>query len=96
MVEVVKVDIPHRIKHYHVIATGLSSWVLRVDAVAKCYTRFTEREREIAVYERLSCHDSILKYYGSLDGSILLPIAPQGTIQQYLQSSHEPPLAMRL
>lgn len=97
MPNILRVDIPHRIRENSTIGTGLSSWVLRVDAVAKCYTRHVEKEKEIAVYERLGSHKTILQYYGSLDGSVLLKFAPFGTVRQYLGSSrHEPPLGMRL
>jgi serine/threonine protein kinase len=97
MVEVSRVDRPCRIKENGLVGSGLSSWVLRVDAVAKCYKRASERDREIAVYERLGYHKSILRYFGSLDGSILLQHAPHGTVRQYLQSAqHNPPLATRL
>ncbi|KAH8600125.1 kinase-like domain-containing protein [Bisporella sp. PMI_857] len=97
MIKIRKVDIPHEIEKNDMVGVGLSSWVLRVDAVAKCYTRPAERDREIAVYKRLGSHKSILKYYGSLDGSVLLQFAPHGTVRQYLESSqHNSPLATRL
>ncbi|KAK0612664.1 kinase-like domain-containing protein [Bombardia bombarda] len=56
-----------------------------------------KRDREVAVYERLGSHKSILKYYGLLDRSVLVQFAPHGTIRQYLESpSDPPPLATRL
>lgn len=97
MVEILKVDIPHRIRENNRVGTGLSSWVLRVDAVAKCYIHPKERQREIAAYERIGPHRAILRYYGCLDGSVLLQFAQHGTVRQYLESSrHKPPLGMRL
>jgi len=83
-IPIVRVDIPDRLDRNATVGTGLSSWVLRVDAVAKCYMQAEERDRETAVYERLGRHESILPYYGTLDGSVLLQFAPHGTIRQYL------------
>ncbi|ROT35679.1 kinase-like protein [Sodiomyces alkalinus F11] len=97
MERVVRVDIPPRIDDNAIVGTGLSSWVLRVDAVAKCYTNPDERDREVAIYERLGRHKSILPYYGTFEASVLLQFASHGTVRQYLDCSHNmPPLAMRL
>ncbi|RDA83910.1 hypothetical protein CP532_3674 [Ophiocordyceps camponoti-leonardi (nom. inval.)] len=86
-----KVEIPDAILENDVIGHGISSRVLRLDAVAKCYLSKEShlREREIAVYERLTAldaelHDAILPFYGVLDGrSVLLKFAPNGSIRQY-------------
>lgn len=98
MTKIVKVEVPYLIRDNDRIGTGLSSWVLRVDAVAKCYTNSEEREREIAVYERLGRHKAILPYYGSLEASVLLQFAPYGSVRQYLEDpqSKPPTLARKL
>lgn len=96
MIEIA-VNIPRQIKDNDIIGTGLSSWLLRVDAVAKCYTNPVEKDGEIAVYKRLGRHKSILDYYGSLDASILLQFAPHGTVREHLSiSGRDIPLAARL
>jgi len=96
-IPIVRVDIPHRLNRNVTVGAGLSSWVLRVDAVAKCYMQPEERDREMAVYERLGMHESILPYYGTLDGSVMLRFAPYGTLRQYLACPrHNPTLQTRL
>ncbi|KAM4056757.1 protein tyrosine kinase domain-containing protein [Hirsutella rhossiliensis] len=100
-----KVEVPDAILENEVVGYGISSWVLRFDAVAKCYlsTEPHLREREIAVYERLTPpdaepHDAILPFYGVLDGrSVLLQFARNGSIRQYYaKHNHDTPLHTRL
>lgn len=86
-----KVEVPDTILENEVVGYGISSWVLRFDAVAKCYLSKEPhlREREIAVYKRLTsddggCHDAIVPFYGVLDDrSVLLQFARNGSIRQY-------------
>ncbi|KJZ70602.1 hypothetical protein HIM_09990 [Hirsutella minnesotensis 3608] len=100
-----KVEVPDAILDNDVVGYGISSWVLRLDAVAKCYLSNEPhlREREIAVYERLTppdaeSHDAILPFYGVLDGqSVLLQFARNGSIRQYYaKQNHDTPLYTRL
>jgi len=92
-----RVDVPDRIKESDRIGVGISSWVYRLDAVVKCYTEPAERDREIAVYERLGSHKSILQYYGLFERSILLRFASNRTMRQHLScTQHNPPLCTRL
>ncbi|KAJ2898568.1 hypothetical protein MKZ38_003813 [Zalerion maritima] len=96
--------IPDSIRDNETVGAGLSSWVHRLDAVAKCYTSDDgkAKDREIAVYERLgSCkagwRKTILQYYGVLNGCVVLQFAHHGPIRQYLRSSqHDPPLFIKL
>lgn len=64
-------DVPDSIRGAEPIGAGLSSWALRLDAVAKCYTDCDARAREIAVYERLKLddgwHQHIMRYFGLLE-----------------------------
>ncbi|KAI1124019.1 kinase-like protein [Nemania abortiva] len=87
------------------VGIGLSSAVLRLDAVAKCYfgRNIEDREREIAVLKRLGAdgykrNKNIVRWYGVLDGCILLQRAHHGSIRQYyLQyDPHRPPLSTQL
>lgn len=73
-----------------VVGYGLTSWAVRVDAVAKCYTSrdAASRERELLVYQRLASgysdpHPCIIPFYGVLDASLLLQFQPNGSIRQY-------------
>ncbi|POR31803.1 Uncharacterized protein TPAR_07978 [Tolypocladium paradoxum] len=92
-----KVDVPDAILENEVVGYGISSWVLRFDAVAKCYLSSEPhlREREIAVYERLTSpdgesHDAIVAFYGVLDGrSVLLQFARNGSIRQYYRKHNQ-------
>ncbi|GAB0139221.1 hypothetical protein EsDP_00007434 [Epichloe bromicola] len=92
-----KLDIPDTLLENHVVGYGLSSWVVRVDAVAKCYlSRETGlREREITVYQRLISeygepHECIVPFYGILNGTLLLQFQQNGSIRQYRTRSHQP------
>lgn len=93
--------IPKLIKDNETVGAGISSWVHRLDAVAKCYTSNDgkERDREIAVFERL-CSDAksnILRYYGVWDRCVILQFARHGSIRQYLRSrTQTPSLSVRL
>lgn len=97
-------NIPNSIRDNETVGAGISSWVHRLDAVAKCYTADDgkEREREIAVFERLRSgglgwKESILRYYGVLDGCVILQFARHGSIRQYLRSSKQKqPLSIQL
>lgn len=71
-------NIPNLIRENETVGVGISSWVHRFDAVAKCYTADDnkERDREVAVFERLSSDSTlgqraILRYYGLLDGCVI-------------------------
>lgn len=95
--------IPNCIRDNETVGAGLSSWVHRLDAVAKCYTSGNEkdREREIAVYERLgtvgACWpETILKYYGELNDLVILQFAAHGTVRGYLRSRPKIPLSVKL
>lgn len=86
-----KIEVPHHIRHNETVGAGLSSWVHRLNAVAKCYssTEKNARAREIAVYERLGSaarwHEGILRFYGILDDQcVVLQFAHHGSIRQYL------------
>ncbi|KAM3524806.1 hypothetical protein NHJ13051_004308 [Beauveria bassiana] len=100
----VKVEVPDTILDNKVIGHGLSSWVFRVDAVAKCYfsSQPELRQREIAIYQRLTLaygesHDHIVPFFGVLDDSLLLQFQQNGSIRQYRKTSHQPiPLKLRL
>ncbi|KAL2753386.1 hypothetical protein ACRALDRAFT_1065303 [Sodiomyces alcalophilus JCM 7366] len=92
-----KANIPDTILENRVVGYGLSSRVLRFDAVAKCYlSRETDaRAREITVYQRLiseygESHDCIVPFYGVLDGSLLLQFQPNGSIRQYRTRQQQP------
>ena len=99
------VAIPDAILDNHVVGYGLSLWVVRVDAVAKCYMsrETSSRDREIAVYRRLAAgytdpHECIVQFYGVLDGSVLLHFQQNGSIRQYRPGNHPPvdlPLFLR-
>lgn len=96
--------IPSSVRDNETVGAGLSSWVHRLDAVAKCYTSGNEkdREREVAVYERLGhgndlWPETILKYYGNMNDLVILEFAPYGTVRGYLRSQHKPtPLSVKL
>lgn len=96
-------NIPNSIRENETVGAGISSWVHRLDAVAKCYTAGDnkERDREIAVFERL-CTDNlywqstILRYYGVLNECVILQFACHGSIRQYLRSQPSNPLSTRL
>jgi serine/threonine protein kinase len=99
--------IPNSIRENETVGAEISSWVHRLDAVAKCYTADDNKEREIAVFERL-CSDNlywqraILRYYGVLNGCVILQFACHGSIRQYLRSQpnksqpNKPSLPIRL
>lgn len=89
-----KIDVPDHIRHNETVGAGLSSWVHRLNAVAKCYssTEKTARAREIAVYERLGSvarwHEGIMRFYGILDEQcVVLQFAHNGSIRQYLSQA---------
>jgi serine/threonine protein kinase len=96
--------IPKLIRDNETVGAGISSWVHRLDAIAKCYTADDnkERDREVAIFERLCSDDiywqrNIVRYYGVLDGCVILQFARHGTIRQYLRSqTHKPSLSVRL
>ncbi|KAM4060573.1 protein tyrosine kinase domain-containing protein [Hirsutella rhossiliensis] len=85
-----KIEVPHHIRHNETVGAGLSSWVHRLNAVAKCYssTEKSARAREIAVYKRLGSaawHPGILRFYGILDEQcVVLQFAEHGSIRHYL------------
>lgn len=97
-------NIPKLIRDNETVGAGLSSWVHRLDAVAKCYTADDNkgRDREVAIFERLCSDDiywqrSILRYYGVLNGCVILQFARHGTIRQYVQSqTYKPALSVQL
>ncbi len=101
-----RIVIPDSLRDGETVGVGLSSWVHRLDAVAKVYTSNCEkdRDREIAVYGRLqpdmgSWHPAILRYYGVLEGYVVVvQFASNGTIRQYLSRDDRepPPLPVRL
>ncbi|PFH56001.1 hypothetical protein XA68_17221 [Ophiocordyceps unilateralis] len=99
------VNIPESIQDADFLGAGLSAWVYQLDAVAKCYSEndFDYRGREIAVYKRLTapdteCPDTIVRFYGVLDGRVLLlQFARHGSIRQYYANPHpDTPLHTRL
>ncbi|TQV94802.1 spindle assembly checkpoint kinase [Cordyceps javanica] len=100
----VKVEVPDTILENRVVGHGLSSWVFRVDAVAKCYFSGQPelRQREIAIYQRLTLaygesHERIVPFFGVLDDSLLLEYQPNGSIRQYRKTGPQPiPLKLRL
>ncbi|KAJ2897253.1 hypothetical protein MKZ38_004833 [Zalerion maritima] len=51
-------NIPNSIRGNETVGAGISSWVHRLDAVAKCYSNINDKDKEIAVFERLGS-DSI-------------------------------------
>lgn len=92
------VDVPDRIQHTETIGIGLSSWVQRLNAAAKCYKDIEERIREVTVYDRLgSGHPGIMRCYGTLDHRCLvLEFACHGSVRQYIRDHHKIPLALKL
>lgn len=96
------IDVPDRIRDTETVGIGLSSWVHRLDAVAKCYNskESEARAREIAVYERLGTErrEGVMRCYGVLDGqSVVLQFARHGSIRQYQHSHyHDTPLPVKL
>ncbi|KAK7398273.1 hypothetical protein QQX98_012345, partial [Neonectria punicea] len=100
------INIPNRVRDNETVGAGLSSWVLRLDAVAKCYSSAENdhKAREIAIYERLGSdghhHKGIMRYYGILDDlGVILQFARHGSIRQYssrLQQREHIPLSTRL
>lgn len=99
-----KLNISKFFRGNETVGAGISSWVLRLDAVAKCYTAADgkEREREIAVYERLGSNSDsrkipILRYYGVFNECVILQLARHGSIRRYLRfSTHKPALSTQL
>ena len=85
------VDIPARLRDNSTVGAGLSSWVVELDAVAKCFFSEDARLTEIAVYDRLinlgSSQKRIMRFYGLLEKAVVLQHARNGTVRQYLARS---------
>ncbi|KAF5022510.1 hypothetical protein F66182_5412 [Fusarium sp. NRRL 66182] len=103
--ETSSINIPSHMRGNKTVGAGLSSWVLRLDAVAKCYSSAEDdyKAREIAVYERLGSagdhHKGVMRYYGVLDNAgVLVQFARHGSIRQYysrLEQHEDVPLSTR-
>lgn len=95
------IEYPYGLDGSDLVAAGSSAMVVRLDAVLKFGSNFTDPsflETEKRIYQRLR-HDNngVVRYYGSLEDALILQYASNGSIRQYLKRQTEPiPLSLRL
>jgi hypothetical protein len=82
------------------VGMGITALVARLNAVIKFAkpTKLPLIKREKCVYQRLKhSHDSVLRYYRSLEDALILQHACNSSIRQYLATQTKPtPLSLQL